>query len=610
MSNVKEATVDNLTSSQLIELSEKEVAELGERKQSPLRQKREDQWKTVDEQVELSKVTKHAILPDWYPDTPIPSQANALEVLGTDVDRLQFPTSHEFFSVDVEMTEEYLKRIEKDVQFIGSDIGRVDFDQEDLNAVTQAALIHAHKQYDFRDHNAQIDAEALCYGSYCGRLISTKRSTFTNSFRGVGRTDSTLPVLLPLSIKNVYLDEKSVNSINQGVEIGSRQMYTYKQRLSDLKLAAKKGGSDTRDMAGGYLTSVINEIESPSKSGDMIELLEVEGDILIPNGNNDDIFVPNLIVTHAISKGGPRVVRIRENSLPFSPLMHGTYFKGGIKTYGTSPLIKGSPIHSAAHDMMNAMQATAWLTAGPPVGWNKNDFALRAAGGPAVHPFALWDTMSDVKVHEMGSIADVKDTYFALVKQYEETTGVTSPRTGAQTKSHQTAYAVNSEVNQGQSRTVGFVSSKSRGFMTDVLNGELAILRKDMKRHSVYVPRMKMYVSITGNSLPDSATFEVRGAGNPQAEAQERQVKVAVLAQLLKLEATGVTEKLGGKPLDIDAVREELLKEGVPETEIPRFFKDAASSQQPLQGGIPGVPGGNPPGDVQAVAQNLGFENG
>jgi len=592
------------------ELARSDVAEFDRRKTSEHRIDLEKRWEQVDQQIKLEKIKKNKMLPAWFPDTPVPTQANALEVLGADVDQLQFPDNHEFFSVNAEINEEYFDALIADIEFFGKDEEATKYDQEDINAITQAALIHAHKQYDFRGQMAQIDVEGLKYGTMCARLRPASRYSFTNDYRGISRFTNKLPALLPISIKHTYLDDKAIEAINSGMIMGSREMFTYKQQVKDIQMAAAKGNSDTQRMDGGWRKDEVSKLEAPDKDG-YIDLLEVEGDMIIPRRSTEDIYLPNMIVTHAISKGGPVVIRVRENKLPFNSLMHGTYFKENIGVYGVSPLMKGAPISAAASDMLNVMQATAWMNAGPPIGWNRNDIQLRARGGPDFHPYALWDSMSDIKVHgNLGSISDARDAYLALVKQYEEITGVSSPRTGAQTKSHQTAFAVSSEVTRGQTRTVNFVRSKNRGLTTNVLNGELEIMRRDMPKQAVYVPRFKSYVIISGKSLPKTATMEVLGAGNPAEQAQKDQIKIAVLTNLVKLEAQGISQQLGGKPIDIDVVREQMLEIGIPQGDIAKFFKDPATAQPPQVPGAGGeAPAGNLPGNVQQIAQNIGFQD-
>lgn len=599
-----------LTKRDFDEVARSDLAELDRRKTSEDRVDLEKRWDQVDRQVSLEHVKNNDILPDWVPDLPIPNQANALEVIQADVDRLQFPDTAEFFSVHSEITEQYIDRLTNDINYLGRDIEQeARIDQEDIDAITQAAILHAHKQYNFKDHMAQVDAEALRYGTFCGRLRSVSLNVFNNHSRGVSRTMSKLPAFLPLSVRNTYLDDKSVQSINSGSIISPREMFTSKQNIDDLKMSALKGSSDTEKMDGGWRKAEVAKLESPG-ADKLIELLEVEGDMLIPRSGKD-VFIPNVIVTHAISKGGPVVVRVRENKMPFNSLFHGTYFKEKIGQYGVSPLMKGASIHAAATDMLNAMLATAWMNAGPPVGWNRSDMQLRASGGPDMHPYAAWDSMSDIKVHSnIGNMQDALEVYLALNKQYEEVTGVSSPRTGAQTKSHQTAFAVNSEVERGQTRTINFVRNKSRGFHTDILNAELSVLRKDMPKQSIYVPKFRSYVQMSGKSLPDNATFMVAGAASPIEASQRDQAKIAILSNMLQLEGSGMVQQLGGKPLDIDKVREELIQAGIPEADVGAYFK----AEEPQPTGLPqGVPGaepaeGNLPGNVEQIAGRIGFQ--
>lgn len=585
-------------------VAEAVVEELAKRKAA--RKDREAIWKEVDRQVALTPVKEDKVNPSkrWVPEFELPWQADTLEVLVADTDRMLFPDTAEWFDCDVEMTDDSIARFEEEVTIAG-DASETPFhvSQGNMNAVAQAALQHTHRQYDIRKHTLMLAAEAFKYGTYAARVRQVKRKTFTNDFRGVSSEETSLPVLVPISIWNTYLDDAPMKSLNQGTMVGPQDYFCYSQKLQDLRMAAKNPDIENQD--GGWRLAEVNKLESPDEGKKEIELIDVDGDLIIEKLNGKSGFYPNMCITVAVSKGGPKVIRIRENKLPFHPVMHGVYYQDEIGVYGTSPLMKGKDIQRAATACFISLAQASKLNAEPVIRYDMNDPAMAAMGGPQVYPSAMWSSMSDIDTIEIGSPDQLLTVFMGLRKEYENITGVTDPRMGGQTKSHQTADAVQTETEKGQSRTVSFIRGMARGFLTNVLHAEWEILKRTLTRSSIYIQKYRGYVEFGRDALPDNIVFLVTGAAGPSVRKRQEAELINAYKQLTELEPAAV--QAGGKPLNHDKFREEIIGNVIPESDAKDYFNEAPQSMPgPTEAaggmaaalggaGVPGAPAGTVP---------------
>jgi len=304
----------------------------------------------------------------------------------------------------------------------------------------------------------------------------------------------------------------------------------------------------------------------------------------------DDIELFNKIVTVAVSRQGPVVIRYREQTQPFRSYIHGVYHYEG-EDCKVGPLLKAAPLHNAMSEVFNRLIAISILHVEPPVSHSPDDRFFTSNYGPQIFPRAIWKTTAGVTVHQIGDPDKLLNVFLAMLRMYEELTGVTAPRTGAQTKSHQTAFAIDQEISRGQIRTVDYVRSAMRGPMTNWLHMEWDMLRQTMERETVYVPRLQSYLNISGDMLPD-CVFDVQGAAGPMEEAREEQKRMQSLMSVLQTEE--VARQMGARPLNIDKVRQELLRDGG-WANAAEFFGERLQEQN-IPPGIPSIggPGGQP----------------
>ena len=555
------------------------LAELNRRQTSPERKALEKTWKEIDRQVEM--IPADVPRESWHPEFELPFQSMALEILVADTDHMRFTQDGKFFKVMSERDEESLVRFEKDIQFLGKEADGSVFSgsQNDLDAVMQALLMHAHSKYRIRDVFAQLDAEAMKYGICAAKVHGVKRHDFQNQFGGVTRDDKILPVIVPISVKHFYPDDLEAKALGRGLFLRPMQQNTYQLRAQDISMAMNSSEGGMESASGGWLKKHLSDI-NPEKNSDLIELLESEGDFVIGSGK-DEIFAPNLIVTTAHGKGveKPTVIRIQENPYAFQSIFFDTYFKNGVKTYGTSPLMKGESLQKMAQSAAEDTVQVSKLNAKPPLSVNMQD-PMYIAKGVDVAPGAIWGTAKAPTVNALGDIGASSAVFSSFATMWQETTGVSKTRAGAQTKSHQTASAVRSEANQGQSRTVKYVQNSESGFVSNMLQAEMAILRKSLTAQSIYVPEFNGYVTISKDSVPDNVTFIVRGSSTNAADQQQLQARTQTLQGIIALEQPRVAA--GGRPLDLDKVVGKSLAEVYPDSEVEEFFKDQPAPAQPV----------------------------
>ena len=560
-------------------------SELEDRKKR--RKDLEECWKEIDRQIEMKPMEREKVPgTEWMPRIELPLQAQALEVLTADADRLTFPEEQAWFRVHASVTDEYLREIEGMDLIPGVEpvedpmtgemvTSNTKVTQTEIEQILGGVLVHYHSKYNFRAAIGAMQTEAFKYGTYVGYVREVSRSQFTSEYRGVYRSDERMPVVIAGSIKSTYLDDSAQEVLKEGRMIAPSVIRCYSQRVADIQKAARSGE--------GWVTQNVKRLDSTKR--DHAHVIEMEGDLIVPRSGTDG-FVPNVIVTIA----DKLVVRVREIDTPFRPVVHGVYHAEQHGPYGVSPLMKGMPVQKMATEAANRLAHAVILNTEPPVTYDPNDQYLRAMGGPKIEPRALWKSISDVKTVQIGDPAGLMNVYMSLLRQYEELTGVSAPRLGAQTKSHQTAFAVDVEQTRGQTRTVDFVN-EFRQTLTTLLHMELHHIKKVMPECEVYVAPLGGHVRVDKRIIPDYAHIEVLGAGSPIARREQEQKLYAALQMLLQIEP--VARQLGAtKNLDIDEVRRMILHQADPRINPEELF---VAGQSGLAGGPQGGAAGIPP---------------
>ena len=549
----------------------------------------DETWKEIDRQIAMNPIprkTDSGAEKDWYPSIEEPLQFNALEVILADVRSGLFPPSRSsWYRVTGAMDDDMVAAAQKGLVVEGVPTR---LDQEGVNAIIKAVIDYYHRLYDFRANFMLFAAECVKYGTGVARVREVKMDRFMNDYRGV--TNGAGPAFLPLSIKSTYLDDTEALTMHEGVSIGGVMLHCETRLYEDIKAAAKSGGADR-----GWRTSIINKIE-PKKGEDkrgLIEIIEGEGDFIVPNGEKV-IFLPNSRIMVAVGAGGPEVIRFEENALPFHSRVIGRYMRQDVESaYGVSPLMKGLPVQEAASFALNDLLASGAIKAQPPVAYDRNDATFAAKGGPEIYPRAMWgtDNPSGVLVqHQIGDSTALLQVYIALIKKYEDLTQANDPRRGGGMKSHTTAGAAQLDTMRALARTEDFIQDLIDGPLTSVLYMEYDIIRKVMPKNMM-IPidseGMSGFIRVSREMLPEKVYFNVFGTAGIQDEAQRNQSFFTAAQFVMSLYAAAVQT---GKPFDLNfnaLSMEAFERAGVQDTSK---YLPTDENAPPAATGLTGVP--------------------
>jgi hypothetical protein len=555
-------------------IAESIIADHNRRKRK--RADREKQWDDIDRQVAMQPNIEFKKLPNgqldlrrvWMSEMELPLQAQALEVLTADARRMLFPDSGPWFRAHGEMTDKYLKGIDFQSLILGDETEVPSkINQDNTDKLVEGYLLDMFDQYDFFGRFDRINAEAFKYGMGVGRARMESKNIYIHEARGVMKEKKKIPVIIPVSVRNLYLDDP-LPSMHSAQVLGPAHIAEDWIKFENIKLAANNGSQDPDDDDGGWMPDNVKKIE-PDKDG-YVQILEMEGDIIVPRKTTRNIVIPGAIATVVIGDGTRAVIRFRFRKYPFSSyLLFPYHYEGASDHYPSGPLMKGRPVQIMATDALNRLMDSAALKNGPPVSYDRSDHTLAATGGPEIFPQALWPTTDPqgIKAHtEIGGDPSTLVSVFSKALEfYAELTGILPGRLGAQTVSHTTAFAKDAELQRGAVRTVDYVNQAGNGPVTSWLNMAYQMGRDSLKANetlSFFIDAYGGYVEITKAHLPERASFEWFGSGGPAEEQQKQQAKLGSLNLALKMDQLGMQM---GQPSSVniqDAVREVLRECG------------------------------------------------
>lgn len=589
------------------------------------RENKERQWKEIDRQVAMEPELQYKLMPDgrvdpkkaWMAEMEIPLQAQALEVLVADTRRMEFPDSGPWFRAHSETSDDLFDRM-KGIKLPGLDFElEHHVNQDNVDKIVESFLTHLFGQYDHPSRFDIINAETFKYGIGIGRARIERKTIFINESRGVRTERQKIPVIVPCSVKNLYLEEQKP-TLHSATVLGSSHIAHDYIKYESLAIAANKGSQDPDDDDGGWMPKNLGRVV-PDKQG-YVRLLEMEGDIVVPRKTVRSVVIPGGIITVAMGgqdSGGSStraVVRFRFRKYPFSSYILFPYlYESADDSYPTSPLMKGRTVQMTATDALNRCIDAAALKNQPPCGFDPNNMAMSQAGGPEIFPGAIWETMDPVKVYAEvgGDPAALFQIYMNSVQLYAQLTGVLPARLGAQTISHTTAFAKDAELQRGAVRTVDFVNQSGHGPITRWLDMAyrmgLDALRKN-EEITFWIDAYGGYITIDKSMLPDKVSFEWFGAGGPAEKQAKMQAKLAALKFAVEMDQINMAT---GRPptVNIPSAQREVLREGG-WVDLEQIVNVEQPATQGAPGGpppTPPVPGGGPgnPGAATTALQNL-----
>jgi len=464
------------------------------------------------------------------------------------------------------VTDKYLKRLETTTLVSGLDTEMPSIiKQDNVDKLVEGFLNSRHRQYEFQAHWDLVNAEAFKYGMGIGRIRNVTKPIFIKEARGLLSEKRTFPAFLPRSIKHCYLDDNPAMVMNEGHALGGAMIFESDNVLTDLIIAANLGSNDPEDENGGWMPKNLKGIEADNDGN--VQLLEYEGDMVLPRKTTRPLVLHGVIVTVICSKGKANnraIIRLRFRKHPFSSYIEVPYHREHIDNpYAASPLMKGYPIQLAATEALNGLIDSGVLNIAPPIQYETDDPNFSANGGPDITPFAKIATLGRVEPIQIGDPNSMFAIYGGLIAQYADVTGINAARLGAQTVSHTTAFAKEAELRRGTVRTVDYVRSTLKGPMEQFLQAEYIMGREALggSKEVIYIDQYRGFVNIEKASLPERVVFEAHGAGGPAEQSEKNRIRATSLQFALSIDQA--RQQAGLTPhVNTEAAIDQILREG------------------------------------------------
>lgn len=591
-------------------IAEQVIDEWGDRKRR--RSDREKCWKDIDRQIAMEPETgfKYIIKNGtrvldakkaWMSEVELPLQAQALEVLTADARRMQFPDNGSWFRAHAAVTDEYLAKIDYQ-SIVAGDEAEVPskINQDNADKLVEGFLLDIFRKpvndEDYFTRQDKINAESFKYGVGVGRARMYQRDLYVRLKNGVRRELRRIPVQMPMSIKNLYLDDRKPSTHTTQLFEPAHIAVDYIKR-ENLLIAANRGSDDPDNENGGWMPKNVKDLVADDRG--YVTLLEMEGDFIVPRKTTRSMVIPGAIVTVALGgkdTGGNAsrgVVRFRWRKTPASSyLLYPYHYEGADDIYPASPLMKGRPVQMMCTDALNRLNDAAMLKNTPPVGYDRMDQLFAQEGGPAIYPGALWRTNEPSAIKAFtelgGDPAALSAVLIRGIQLYAELTGVLPARLGAQTTSHTTAFAKDAELQRGAVRTVDYVRQVGQGPTTRWLAMAYEMGRAAIERDKTamfWIDSYGGYVEVTRDQLPELATFEWFGSGGPTEEQQKKQQRIQAVGLALQIDQMAIAT--GRQPaLKLPELQTQVLREGG-WTDVDPFLERTAPIQQPQQLALP-----------------------
>lgn len=583
---------------------------------------REKHWADIDRQVAMEPNVAFKKLPNgeidagkkWMSEIEPPLQAQTLEVCTADARRFMFAGSGPWFRAHAEMSDDYLGKVNFGSLILGdsAEVPSV-INQDNADKLVEGFQYHQFAQYDFASRVDRINAEVFKYGMGVARARMQGRSIYIHEANGIVRKErQRLPVLVPCSIKKLYLDDP-LPSMHTSEEIGPGHIAEDYLRFENIALAAARGSNDPDDEDGGWMPANFKQLIADDKG--YVTVLEYEGDLIIPRKTVKSMVLPGVIVT--VAKGGKdkggnvtnAVIRLRWRKSPYSSyLLFPYHFEGADGSYASSPLEKGRPLQITVAECLNRLLDSAALQVAPPVGYDRSDTMFAQEGGPRIHPYAVWASLESVVVHDKvgGDQGALVQALTLAVNQYAELTGVLPGRLGAQTVSHTTAFAKDAELSRGAVRTIDYVNSAGQGPMTRWLGMSYDMGRRAIGKEglSFFSDAYGGYVQVSKDDLPERAAFEWFGSGGPSEEQAKAQRKLQSLQLAIQMDNLKMQQDQIGASgtVNIDEAIRQVLRDGG-WTDVDAITN--AAKQQQLA--LPAPQTGFNPGAQSVALQQIGM---
>jgi len=491
--------------------------ELDQRKQSDFRRAAEGRWKEVDRQIAMNPMVKvnrdgSEVDQGWHNVVELGELSRASENISADVRRIVFPQTRFWFEAHADITEsvpldEQTGNPQKPVKL-----------QERVNGRVRAFMSQQHADFGMKDRIELSVKEALHHGSFVAE-VDTAEQEFVHDAVKVKKKKA--PVWQPHSMWNCYPDmSPSVISTNIFYD-GSMFIERFVPRHRAERMV--KDGGD------GWMPTQwrkVNKDTHKGKDGDKIKDVKVTtywGDIFIDRAD-ETLYYPN----HKAVLMNGSIVYFAPNKTPYPPIIYRCYERNDVRDpYGTSPILKQSPMQTLGSTLANKMVDGIELKTEPPIVYDGNDPDFVLNGGPVIEPGAKVSTKGSNAFQqvEIGDPAVALEGLQFVLQEMKEKLGRPGRPVGDRaTKAEVVKAAQDQEVSLIDFIDKMEMSLRSFLFMQHALN------LSELDRYSYYSAEMEDpdFLIMTKKDLPKAVHFEVVGARGVLGE-EERTQKMSVV---------------------------------------------------------------------------------
>ncbi len=534
----------------------------------------------------------------WMPYLETPWQIQTLEIGCADSMRLAIPPNGRFFKAKPDAQDkDYAAVIDAAARNEGMLVGEVN--QEDIAAIVEAVLLANQRSYNLKRQLGLLIADGLSYGTGAGRGRPGTVATLNPNYTGIAyREGDTIPMFTNMSIWNTYLDDRYPAAMQQDYLLSPATIYSFSVNFSSIQLAAKEGSSDPENPDGGWIKDAFKDLEADNAGN--VSLVELEGDIELQDNDGEWIVMENACATAITANNGAetvcRIVRFRQSDKDFRRCMHQPYFQdtmhprrfasfegddlwgyrergsgyaknqydsdfaSSVGVYGVGPLMFGYPMQKAGSDAFSRSIQAGILNVMPPIKTDKNDPFYRGDGF-IIAPGQVWNALETPEVVNIADQNALGGWYQQMKVEHANVTATDAPRLGQQTKSHQTAYAVDTELQRGTVRIVDYVQDLKTDLLPSWLHMEYAMLRRYLPRRGVrvWVEKYKGFMTVTRDMLPERCDFDVHGAAQPLEEQQQEARMIRKIELLAQVDQIAVQN--GAQPMNWAEVRRAIIEE-------------------------------------------------
>ena len=500
-----------ITSGDLKKLETILKSELSKRQDDQFRRNHEQKWKEVDRQVALDEMTVERDAEDsWMPVFELGTLAKASEIMTADIIRVVFPEMRSWNEAHVEISPELDPKSGEEIP-VNQDL------QEQVDGRLRALMTQQHEDFGLRDRVEMSIKEALHHGGFVSEVVEDSMDMYFGS----SIKEITSPVWKPHSMWNCWPDPSPSLVGSNMFYTGSIFIRSYMPRHEFMESAVGEG----------WITKNLKRIpKDEHEQKDIrtkdLEIITYYGDLVIPTGS-DEVYIPNQKAILANNV----LVYANDVKTPYLPIIYKTYERMDVRDpYGTSPIIKQSPMQKVTSILANEYVAGVQLSTRPPIVYDGNDPQFILDGGPRIAPGAKSPTKGSANWKSM----DIGEPQAALqgleygVGSMKEGLG----RPGIDVGDRATATEVNTKQADSESGPFGFAIKMDYALRSFLYMQHAINLQNKNFKYSYYNPEMDSpdFLRASHKDLPENVNFEVVGSKGVLGEQRRQQAFIQATA--------------------------------------------------------------------------------